>query len=73
MSDSLVRKRIVVHKSVVRPGPFGGTLTTTLCGRMRNQDDGMNVGVGFEVTCKFCLKEIARRAKIAGEGDESSG
>lgn len=52
------KKRIVIHESVQRPGPFGGTLNTTLCGRMRIGSDGMNVGT--KVTCKFCLKRMPR-------------
>lgn len=48
---------MVIHKSVVRPGLLGGTLTTTLCGRMRTISDGMNIG--DEVTCKFCLRKMA--------------
>ena len=44
----------VQHKSIVREGRFGGTLTTTLCGRMDNSsDDGWNVS--DKVTCKHCL------------------
>lgn len=54
---------MVVHKSVQRPGVFGGTLNTTLCGRMnRACPDGMNSGEGDEVTCRFCLREIRRLA-----------
>lgn len=55
------KKRVVIHKSLVRSGPFGGTLTTTLCGRMQTTQDGMNIG--DTVTCKFCLKEMARRGQ----------
>lgn len=51
----------VVHKVVTRPGPFGGTLRTSLCGRLRAGNE-MNVGEGVEVTCKFCLKSRRRAA-----------
>ena len=50
--------RVVIHKQVYRKGPFGGTVNTTLCGRVSQADpDGMNVE--GEITCKFCLKIIA--------------
>lgn len=50
-------KQIVIHKSIVREGIFGGTLTTTLCGRMNNRlKDGWNVG--GKVTCKHCLNAM---------------
>ena len=47
------RKREVAHKQLYRPGVFGGTVNTTLCGRVR-QDEDMNVGK--RVTCKLCLR-----------------
>ena len=51
-------QRAVVHGQIYRSGPFGGTVNTTLCGRMRSLTDGMNVG--DEVTCKFCLRILGR-------------
>jgi hypothetical protein len=57
-------KRSVIHKQILRPGPFGGTVNTTLCGRVATGSDGMNIG--GEVTCKFCLKILAKR-ESAGE------
>ena len=50
-------KRTVSHKSIIRPGNIGGTVTTTLCGRMDNSNkDGYNVS--DEVTCKHCLNAM---------------
>lgn len=41
------------------------TRTTTLCNRMRSLNDGMNIADKREqVTCKLCLREIARRERI---------
>lgn len=55
--------RMVIHRARTRPGIFGGTLTTTDCGRMnRMSEDGMNsTGDDSKVTCKFCLKQMAAR------------
>ena len=60
---------MVTHQAIVREGPFGGRLTTTLCGRMNSKcTDGMNsAGNGDEVTCKFCLKINQARAVLAKE------
>jgi hypothetical protein len=57
---------MVTHQAIVRKGPFGGTLTTTLCGRMNlKSTDGMNSsGNDEEVTCKFCLKINQARAVL---------
>jgi len=61
---------MVIHRFIVRPGPFGGILTTTLCGRMnRACNDGINSGDGAQVTCKFCIKIAAAR----GEGSKQDG
>jgi hypothetical protein len=57
------KRRVVLHKSIVRKGPFGGTLTTTLCGRMQTGSDGMNIGEG--VTCKFCLRKLGEKACVS--------
>jgi len=46
----------VIHKQVYR-AVIGGTVNTTLCGRMQIQPDGMNVGAA--VTCKLCLRILA--------------
>jgi hypothetical protein len=55
--------KMVIHKSIQRPTGFGGTVNTTLCGRMNSAFyDGMNSGDGDEVTCKFCLRELRRLA-----------
>lgn len=54
-------RRVVVHLSRTRPGPFGGTVTGSICGRSRTLADGMNLtGRWSEVTCKFCLRKRAR-------------
>lgn len=53
-----------VHLSKVRPGPFGGTSTGTLCQRLRVLSDGMNCTTDPEqVTCFFCLRIMAAAAK----------
>ena len=58
-------KRMVNHKQIYRNGPFGGTINTTLCGRVDNRlPDGMNVDT--QVTCKFCIKIIERQTKVKG-------
>lgn len=63
---------MVVHLSVVKRAPFGGpgsTITRSLCGRLNAAcNDGMNLGDAHEVTCKFCLKIMAIRAKKAASG-----
>jgi hypothetical protein len=51
----------VVHKFITRRGPFGGTVATTICGRLRESvgDNGWNsTGADDLVTCKFCLKRM---------------
>lgn len=55
---------MIIHLSVTRPGPFGGTLTKSLCGRLNVASrDGMNLtGNASEVTCKFCRRIMDRRA-----------
>ena len=53
---------MITHESVMRRNGFGGFTTTTLCGRMQTQDDGMNIG--DKVTCKLCLKKLA---KLSGD------
>jgi hypothetical protein len=58
------KPRVVMHLSVTRPGAWGGTLTTALCGRLRTLNDGMNLAeTEKDVTCKFCLKMLAKREK----------
>jgi hypothetical protein len=60
-------KKMVVHQYTSRTVQQWGTtmtITHTLCGRdNKASKDGMNSGDGEEVTCKFCLKIRARRAK----------
>lgn len=41
---------------------WGGTLHTTLCGRVRNLDDYNNTEKVEEVTCHFCKQIIEARA-----------
>lgn len=52
--DVLHAGRVVQRKS--------GTLTTTLCGRMNKRSrDGMNIASDESgVSCKFCLRALAR-------------
>jgi hypothetical protein len=56
MAQPSAAKRTVKHQQVYRQGAFGGTLNTTLCGRMRVGTDGMNVD--GPVTCKLCLRKL---------------
>lgn len=50
--------RKVLHLSKIRQRP-GYTVTGTLCNRMTNSNDGMNVTTDeSEVNCKFCLRAI---------------
>jgi len=66
---------MVIHKDLQRPAMFGeGTRWTTLCGRMNAKSkDGMNCTDGTqEVTCKFCLKLMARVPAKAGKDTEES-
>lgn len=51
-------KSKVVHKQVYRKGPFGGTLNTTVCGRLHSGNEHNCSDVDREVTCKVCLKLI---------------
>ena len=54
--------KLVMHKQVYRPGVFGGTLNTTLCGRLRSGKE-MNVeSQDGRVTCKFCLRVLEQQA-----------
>lgn len=56
---------MVIHHARVIKGMFGGTRTSTECGRMNKESlDGMNSsGVESEVTCKFCLRQMKARAE----------
>jgi hypothetical protein len=58
-----------VHMLRVRPGPFGGELRTSLCGRHnRACSDGMNVtDVAGDVTCLFC------KARLPSSHGETNG
>jgi hypothetical protein len=41
---------------------WGGTVYTTLCGRMAVGNDGMNIANSdAEVSCKFCLRRMKSR------------
>lgn len=45
----------------------GVTFTSTLCRRMSNANDDLNVtAIEAEVTCKFCLKQMEYRSEAAG-------
>jgi hypothetical protein len=52
------------HKGRTYVNRFGGTTTTTLCGRMNKAcDDGMNIADDDAgVTCALCLRFMAREA-----------
>jgi hypothetical protein len=57
--------RVVMHQSRVR-NLANRTITSTLCGRNRTTGDGMNIAeTQAQVTCKFCLRAIARATKGA--------
>jgi len=60
-----------LHKGRQHPNRFGGTTTTTLCGRMNAAcSDGMNIADDDAyVTCRFCLRqlEITRLLRAAKE------
>lgn len=53
----------VKHRHWYKPGPFGGTLLTTYCGRVRNQQDYNVAEDGQEVTCLFCKKRISEQGE----------
>lgn len=55
----------VTHLSITRSGPFGGTITRSLCNRSRTLSDGMNLADRAGVTCKFCLRVLALQDKQA--------
>lgn len=51
-----------MHLAVDRPGPFGGTVHTTLCNRISNaSDDSNRTSVKSEVTCAICRRRIIQR------------
>lgn len=53
----------VLHRQVYKQGPFGGTINTTYCGRVRSGQD-YNVALeGEEVTCFFCKAKISERGE----------
>jgi len=57
---------MIFHQQLSRPNAFGGMTNTTLCGRMSNQHDDMNVDA--KVTCKLCLKRLALAQGRKGTG-----
>lgn len=54
--------RMRVHLAKITPNRFGGTNTTSMCGRLNKaSNDGMNItDVHEDVTCKFCLGWLRR-------------
>lgn len=48
--------KVIHHEPIFKHGPANSVISTTLCGRMSLQDDGMNVAA--KVTCKLCLKKL---------------
>lgn len=49
--------RKVLHRQIFKPSVFGGTVNTTLCGRVNNSASDLNVADSNEdVTCSFCRK-----------------
>lgn len=65
-------KREVIHL-LRRFKRWGGEGTGTLCNRMALSDDGMNLSdIREEVTCKFCLKQIAAlKLRAANEAKQT--
>lgn len=59
--------RVILHKSKVTTRIIGGgevTRTGTLCNRLSNAGEDMNVADGDgEVTCKFCLRTMDAMAR----------
>lgn len=55
----------VLHKQIYRKNVFGGTLNTTICRRVRNQQDYNVADTDAEVTCKFCLSIMKRKQEAA--------
>lgn len=53
----------VKHRQLCRAGPFGGVVNTTLCNRVRNQQDYNVAEDGEEVTCSYCRRAIAERGE----------
>jgi len=53
----------VLHRQVYRQGPFGGTVNTTYCNRVRNGSDYNVAENGEEVTCHFCKLAIEQRGE----------
>jgi len=60
-------KRIIIHKQRYIEHPKGGTINTTLCGRIGNYlSDGTNVSEDYgKVTCRFCLNQMYYRDLIS--------
>jgi len=44
----------VIHYSYIRENRLGGTITASVCGINALTDDGMNLGLSADVTCKRC-------------------
>lgn len=59
------RRGPVTHVYISRKGPFGGTVHTTLCGRMALPSE--NRKDSETVNCKLCIK------KRAGRGTDREG
>lgn len=54
--------RKVLHLQIFKPGAFGGTVNTTVCGRVRNGGD-YNVADDVDsVTCTYCRRAIDTNA-----------
>lgn len=64
MPNELATKRgRVRHRQIYKPGPFGGVINTTLCGRVRNEQDYNVAEQGEEVTCSYCRRLIAQHGE----------
>jgi len=53
----MARKK-VLHRHIWKPGALGGTVNTTLCGRVDNSGDYNIADTDDEVTCSFCRKML---------------
>jgi hypothetical protein len=52
--------KTVLHKQLYKRNAFGGETNTTLCRRVRNEQDYNVADSDAEVTCKFCRRILER-------------
>jgi hypothetical protein len=54
----------VKHLQVYKPAAFGGVVNTTICGRVRNNQDYNVADSREDVTCSYCKQLIKENAPI---------